>query len=141
MNFRHKGPAGELDGFLDAGSQLHGELRFEQTFRVDGRLTGKIVSAGDLVVGERGEVEGEIEVGRAFVAGQVRGRLRATRRLEIRPGGRVRADVETPALVIHEGALFQGGCAMERAAQGGAEAEPAPAEAAKGPRLAAVKER
>ncbi len=104
MNLRGKGHTGELNGILDRGSHLRGELHFEQTFRVDGKLSGKVVSDGDLVVGDRGEIEGEIEVGRAFVSGIVRGRIRTARRLEICAGGRVFADVETPALVIGEGA-------------------------------------
>jgi cytoskeletal protein CcmA (bactofilin family) len=131
-----KGSAGELNGFLDKGSHLEGELRFEQTFRVDGRVTGRIVSAGDLVVGERGEVEGEIEVGRLFVSGTVRGKVRAGR-LEIASRGRLHADVETPTLVVEEGALFEGGCVMERDAR----PEPAAVETARPPRLQAVKER
>ena len=140
MNFRGKSTSGELNGILDKGSHLRGELHFEQTFRVDGKLTGKVVSDGDLVVGERGEIEGEIEVGRAFVSGLVRGRIHTTRRLEIGAGGRVFADVETPALVIDEGAVFQGNCAMERPARAAA---PAAAESPQlaPPRLAAVKER
>ena len=142
MNFRGKTGAGELNGILDKGSHLRGELHFEQTFRVDGRLTGKIVSDGDLVVGERGEIEGEIEVGRAFVSGLVRGRIRTARRLEIGAGGRVYADLETPTLVIGEGATFQGNCAMERREPDVAPASAAAAEAGKiVPRLAAVRER
>jgi len=31
---------GDLNGFLDAGSHIQGELRFEDTFRVDGRAFG-----------------------------------------------------------------------------------------------------
>jgi cytoskeletal protein CcmA (bactofilin family) len=138
MSLRGKGPTGELNGFLDKGSHLKGELHFDQTFRVDGKVTGKIVSEGDLVVGTRGEIEGEVSVGRAFVSGTVRGRLRATRRLEISSGGRVYADLETPSLVIEDGAQFEGSCAMER---GTPAAEPAPAESGRITRLSAVKER
>ncbi len=139
MNFRGKTGSGELNGILDKGSHLRGELHFEQTFRVDGKLTGKIISDGDLVVGERGEIEGEIEVGRAFVTGLVRGRIRAARRLEIGAGGRVYADLETPTLVIGDGAIFQGSCAMDRPQAATAAEAPSPAPAV--PRLAAVKER
>lgn len=105
---------GELNGFLDAGSHIHGELRFEDTFRVDGRVTGKVTSTGELVVGERGEVDGEIHVARVVVAGTVKGRVQATGRIEIAPSGRVLADLETPTLVIEEGGFLQGSCVMQR---------------------------
>ncbi|MCB1008934.1 MAG: polymer-forming cytoskeletal protein [Acidobacteria bacterium] len=114
MSFRSKSSGGELNGILDAGSHLDGELRFEQTFRVDGRITGKIVSSGDLIIGERGEIDGEIDVGSAYIAGTVRGRIEARRRLEIAAGARVYAELVAPTLVIESGAFFEGKCAMER---------------------------
>ena len=103
---------GDLNGFLDAGSHINGELHFEDTFRVDGKLTGKVVSEGDLVVGEQGEGDGEIEVGRVFVSGVVRGSVKASSRVELTAGGKAYADIATPALVIEEGALFDGKCRM-----------------------------
>ena len=104
---------GELNGFLDRGTELvNGELRFRDTFRVEGRLVGRVVSKGDLIVGEGSTVEGQIRVGRLFVSGVVRGTVQAER-VEIAPGARVEADVETPALLIEEGGKFQGRCIME----------------------------
>ena len=103
---------GELNGFLDADSRIEGDLYFQDTFRLDGKLTGKVSSAGDLIVGRESTVEGEIKVRRLFVSGVVRGSVRAER-VEIAPGARVEADVETPALLIEEGAHFQGRCVMD----------------------------
>lgn len=111
---------GDLNGFLDAGSHMEGELRFDDTFRIDGRITGRIVSDGELIVGERGEIEGEVEVRRIYVSGIVRGKLDAGEYLEITPTGRVFADLETPSLKIEEGAVFEGQCTMkgEKGAEG-----------------------
>lgn len=114
MRGRSRKPQGELNGFLDLGSRMQGELHFEDTFRVDGHLLGKVDSEGDLIVGDRGEVDGDLTVGRLFVSGLVRGRVKAQRRIEISPGGRVLADVETPVLVLDEGCFFEGHCTMTR---------------------------
>lgn len=108
---------GELNGFLDEGSKIRGELRFEDTFRIDGHLDGKTTSKGDLIVGEKGRVEGEIVVGQLFVSGTVHGSVQATGRVEIAAGARVEADVDTPVLVVEEGAHFSGGCTMGRRAE------------------------
>lgn len=105
---------GELNGFLDAGSHIQGELRFDDTFRVDGKLTGKAISQGNLVVGENGVIEADIEVGSIFVSGTVRGRVKATERIEIAAGGKVFAELETPRLVVEDGAILQGQCTMSR---------------------------
>ena len=105
---------GDLNGFLDAGSHIKGDLHFDDTFRIDGRLTGKAVSKGNLVVGENGEVDAEIEVGGVFVSGTVRGRITASERIEIAAGGRVYADLRTPVLVVEDGAILEGHCKMSR---------------------------
>ncbi len=63
MIFKSDGKGTDLNGFLDRGSHLQGELAFETTFRIDGRFTGSVRSNGDLIVGEAGEVEGTFEVG------------------------------------------------------------------------------
>lgn len=118
MNFRGKTASGDLSGFLDQGSHFEGELRFEQSFRIDGKVSGTIRSEGDLVVGEKGEIEGEIRVGRLFVSGVVRGEIHVTKRLSIHARGRVEGEVHAPALVIEEGGVLEGRCAM-----GGASAE------------------
>lgn len=123
------GAKGDLNGFLDAGSFIDGTLHFEDTFRLDGRLRGSVVSRGDLVVGEHGEVEADIEVGRIFVSGTVRGKVTAHHRLEIAAGGRVLADLETPSLVVEDGATLQGQCNMStRDSVGGRERGAQPGE-------------
>jgi len=107
------GGQGELNGFLDAGSQLQGELRFEDTFRIDGKFAGSIVSDGDLIVGEGGMVDAEVSARRIFVSGEVRGSLSALKRVEITSEGKVRADIQTPSLTIEDGAFFEGRCSMD----------------------------
>lgn len=112
MNFRGKSASGDLSGFLDQGGQFEGELRFEQSFRVDGKVTGGIRSEGDLVVGEKGEIEGEVRVGRLFVSGLVRGEVHCAKRVSIHPRGRIEGEVRTPALVVEEGGVLEGRCMM-----------------------------
>lgn len=109
------GKGGELNGFLDAGSRVEGELSFEDTFRIDGRFHGRIRCRGTLIVGEHGHVDADIEVGRLFVHGEVRGQVKAFQRIEVVASGRLVADIQTPALVIEEAGFFQGRCAMDEA--------------------------
>lgn len=112
--FKGTSAQGDLNGFLDAGSHMSGELSFDDTFRIDGRFTGKVISNGDLIVGERGDVDGEVQVGRVFVSGTMRGTVRASARVEITSAGKVMADIFTPSLAIDDGAFFEGHCSMER---------------------------
>jgi len=117
MMFKADSTQGDLNGFLDAGSHMKGELHFEDTFRIEGKLTGNIVSNGDLIVGEPGEVDGEIRVRRVLISGTVSGVIQASGRVEITPTAKVRADIFTPSLSIEEGAFFEGSCTMENDAR------------------------
>ena len=103
---------GELNGFLDAGSSIRGDLHFEDNFRVDGRIIGRIVSKGDLVVGKEGEVDGEIEVMNLYVFGTLRGKVKARKRVELSDGAKIYADIETESFEIDDGAVFEGHCKM-----------------------------
>lgn len=107
-----KGKSGDLNGFLDRGSSFKGELEFEDTMRIDGKFNGRIHSKNELIVGESAHIEGDIHVGRIAISGTVVGKIVADQRVEIHRNGKVYSDVDTPALVIEEGAIFQGNCVM-----------------------------
>jgi cytoskeletal protein CcmA (bactofilin family) len=104
--------AEDLNGFLDEGTELLGELRFRNTFRVDGRVKGKIVSDHTLVVGETARVEADIDCGTVSIRGFVSGRVHGRERIEVLSGARVQGSLMSPKLVIEEGAFFQGDCDM-----------------------------
>lgn len=103
----------ELTGFFDQGVTITGELEFKNTLRIDGNFYGKIRSTDQLIVGENGIVEGEIDVGVLSVMGTIKGVVRIHDKLEIQKGGRVFADVVTPSLLVLEGGLLQGNCEMD----------------------------
>lgn len=99
-----------LDAYLGRGCVVEGTVRFKELLRVDGKITGKVISEKDLVVGEAGVVEAEIQIGTLSVAGQVTGTIRVQDRIEIHPGGRVSGELHLkgPRLVIEEGGILEG---------------------------------
>ncbi len=102
-----------LNGFVDNGCTIRGELEFASSFRLDGKVEGTIRSKSELLVGEGGVVDGEVDVARCLVGGEVRGVLRATEQVVLHPTARVWADIYTPALVMEDGALLEGKVTME----------------------------
>lgn len=112
----------ELNGFMDEGTEFLGELRFRNTFRIDGRLRGRVVSDNTLVVGESARVEADIDCGVVSIRGQVIGRVQGRQRIELLAGARVQGTLVAPKLVIEDGALFEGDCEMAPATR----AVPAP---------------
>jgi cytoskeletal protein CcmA (bactofilin family) len=107
-----RGEGSTLNGFIDRGSHIRGDLVFEETFRIDGRFEGKIRAGTELILGDAADVTAEIDVGRVSVAGALKGSVRAAERVELLSGARVFGDIITPVLRIEEGAHFEGSCQM-----------------------------
>jgi cytoskeletal protein CcmA (bactofilin family) len=123
----------DLNGFMDVGTELVGELRFRDTFRIDGRLRGKIVSENTLIVGESGQVDAEIDCGIVSIRGSVSGKIHARQRIELLAGCKVHATLVAPKVVIEEGAFFEGNCDMSAATKRAVIPLPQPIRAAGGP--------
>jgi len=104
---------GVVSGFVGAGTVVSGDAEFKGMLRIDGRFTGRVRSEkGSLIVSAGGVVEADIEVASAKINGTVNGDIKATGRIEFGRQARVRGNIQTPALVIEEGAVFEGNCRM-----------------------------
>ena len=103
----------KISGFIDRDSEIIGDIKFKENFRIDGIFKGKILSGNGLIIGESGEVEAEIDVVKISINGRVKGSIKAKERIEIFAKGRVIGSVSAPKLIIEDGAFFQGSCQME----------------------------
>ena len=104
---------GTLSGFVGSGTVLTGEATFKAMMRVDGHVTGRVSSSsGTLIVGTNGKVDANIEVAVAMIHGTINGDIIATQRLELGRAAKVTGNIQTPSLVIEQGAIFEGSCKM-----------------------------
>ena len=104
---------GTLSGFVGSGTVLTGEASFRGMLRVDGHVTGRVTSEdGTLIIGTGGQVDADIEVVVATINGTVNGDVIARQRLELGRAARVNGNIQTPALVVEQGAIFEGSCRM-----------------------------
>jgi cytoskeletal protein CcmA (bactofilin family) len=107
---------GRLSGFVGHGTVLTGETNFQAMLRVDGVLQGTVSSeAGTLIVGSNGQVDANVAVASATVNGVVNGDIVATDKLHLGRTAKVVGNVQTPRIIIEEGAVLEGSCSMLRA--------------------------
>lgn len=106
-------PVTKISGFIDHDTEIIGDIKFKESFRIDGIFKGKILSGKGLIIGETAEVEADIEVDTLTINGRLKGNIKAKERIEIFSKGRVIGTVATAKLTIEEGAFFQGSCQME----------------------------
>jgi cytoskeletal protein CcmA (bactofilin family) len=104
---------GTLSGFVGSGTSITGESNFKSMLRIDGRFSGRISSkGGTLIVGAGGQVDANIDVAVATIQGNVNGDVVATERIELGRAARLQGNIQTPSLMIEQGAVFDGSCKM-----------------------------
>ena len=104
---------GTLSGFVGGGTVVTGEANFKAMMRIDGHMSGRVnSSSGTLIVGANGKVDANIEVAVAIIHGTINGDIIATQRLELGRAAKVNGNIQTPSLVIEQGAVFEGTCKM-----------------------------
>jgi cytoskeletal protein CcmA (bactofilin family) len=100
-----------LDSLRPPAKSTDSPFNFEGALTIDCYVTGVVRSqTGTLIISETAELQANIFVATAIVHGLVRGDIRATERVELTSQARVIGNIETPALSIQPGAMFEGQC-------------------------------
>jgi cytoskeletal protein CcmA (bactofilin family) len=103
-----------ISTLLGRDTTFEGTLTFKETIRVDGHISGKLVSnEGTLIIGENAVLEADVQVAVAIIRGKVNGRVEAKQRVEIYAPAQVNGDIFTPTLAMDSGVLFNGSCQMQ----------------------------
>ena len=99
-------------GFVGDVVNFTGEVCFKSMLRIDGHFSGNVTSAdGTLIVSTGAQVtKAVIKVAVAKINGTVEGDIRASKELVLGRTANVKGQVTAPALVVEEGAQFNGSC-------------------------------
>jgi cytoskeletal protein CcmA (bactofilin family) len=103
---------GMLETIVGFESVFHGTIRSKNSIRVDGKIEGNIAEANGVIIGDKGQVLGDVNARIVVVGGKVTGNITAAHSLEIMPKAQVYGDIHTALLSIGEGATFEGNCVM-----------------------------
>ena len=102
----------KFDTLIGRHAEFEGNLRLNESIRIDGRVLGHVHSASDqavsVVVGPNGEVVGDLVAQRVIVAGKVSGNIHALDRVELHAGCFVQGDLKYASIAIEHGARVQG---------------------------------
>lgn len=91
---------------------VEGIVRTEGSIRIDGKLVGDVIAKASAAVGNSGTVEGNVTAKNVTVAGKISGTVTALEKLLLENKSVVRGDIRAARLVVDEGAMFDGKCAM-----------------------------
>ena len=101
-------PGGDFPTTIGPDASFKGELTFEKGLRLQGKMEGKINTAGRLHVAKEAKMHADVDAGAIVIEGDVRGNLTATDRIELKQSARYEGDLTASKLVVDEGAIFSG---------------------------------
>ena len=98
---------------IGKGTKISGKLFFKAPARIEGEADGEI-TGDEILIAPGAVVTARINATRISIAGTVSGEIIAREKVELLPTARVRCAINTPSLVLAEGAKFDGDCKMPR---------------------------
>ncbi len=101
---------------IGEGTSIQGDINSNGDIRVDGKITGTIVSKAKVAVGPTGEVIGDIVCKNADISGKIKGKINISELLFLKSTSVLEGSVKTEKLVIESGAKFNGDCKMGKVA-------------------------
>ena len=97
---------------IGAGTEITGDVNSNGDIRIDGTLTGNLKTAGKVVIGETGKVNGEIDCKNSEVLGEIHGKIKVSELLSLKATSKIFGDIITKKLAIEPGSKFTGNCKM-----------------------------
>lgn len=116
---------------IGASLVITGDITSREDVTVHGAVKGRIaMQDGTLLVAPGATVEADVQGIRLAVHGTLSGGIAAAERVELAATATVRGTLAAPAVVMHEGAQFNGSIEVSRRTQASARAPNTPAPAA-----------
>jgi len=93
---------------ISEGTLVEGTVRADGDVRVSGKISGKLLAKGKVILTREAIIHGDLHAGSADIAGTVDGDVTVEEKLILKGTGRVDGHMVCGRLVIEEGAAFNG---------------------------------
>ncbi|MFI5352782.1 MAG: polymer-forming cytoskeletal protein [Candidatus Binatales bacterium] len=102
---------GVFESRIGTGTKITGKLTFRGRTKIEGDAEGEI-RGEEIVIAQSAVVSAKVWATTLIIAGRVTGELVASERIELLATARAKCTINTPRLVLMEGAQFEGDCKM-----------------------------
>ena len=97
------------------GTKIVGTITTNSDIRIDGELEGDLSCKGKVVVGQQGNIKGNVECTNAEIMGNVNGKMIVSGTLSLKATSKIWGQIKTKILSIEPEAQFTGSCEMGNA--------------------------
>ena len=96
------------------GTTIVGNLESQGNIRIEGNFIGNVKSKSKIILGKSSYVEGGILAPRAEIDGEVKGKIKISELLILKPSAVIKSDIITKNINVESGAVFNGKCKMSK---------------------------
>ncbi|MGL1892675.1 MAG: polymer-forming cytoskeletal protein [Spirochaetaceae bacterium] len=97
---------------LGENTIYNGNLSFDQHLKIKGKYYGSILSGGTLYIEHCAYFEGDINVKRIIIAGEVIGDVTAAEKIDVLADSVIKGNLKAPIIRIADGVKIEGRCQM-----------------------------
>jgi len=94
------------------GTEIKGNINSDGDIRIDGKITGDVITRSKLVLGASGIIEGNVTANSSDISGNVKGNMVISDITYIKSSGSIEGDITTSKMIIENGGEFNGSCHM-----------------------------
>lgn len=100
---------------ISHGTRIQGDIESAGDFRIEGFVSGTVKAKGKIVIGESGQIEGQVQCQSADISGKAKIKLEVVDLTILRATSKFTGDIITKKISIEPGAIFSGTCQMAAA--------------------------
>lgn len=97
---------------IDAQTSIQGDLKAGGDIRIDGTLTGNLTCEGKLIIGPKGQINGDVTCQNAAIEGGFKGNLIVKDSLTLQATAKVEGDVKANKMAVLGGCSINGTCTI-----------------------------
>jgi cytoskeletal protein CcmA (bactofilin family) len=105
-------PSQNAETVVGSSLKIEGDLKSESDIRIDGEVTGSVMTKGNVHIGPGASVTATVQAANAFVAGRVTGDIMVQKSVSLESTARVKGNITSAELAIARGAQFNGASTM-----------------------------
>jgi len=116
---------GQITTVVAEDLEIKGTIRFKSSVMLKGVFEGEIFSEGLLVIGSTARVTASVNTKTLISHGSLTGNVTASEQIVLKNTATHIGDLNSPFIMIENGAVFNGSCVMERNSSSTASVSPA----------------
>ncbi|MFH1367042.1 MAG: polymer-forming cytoskeletal protein [Patescibacteria group bacterium] len=102
----------EAETVIGPSVKVEGNFSSDGDVVIEGQLTGTLKTSKNVRIGQGARIKADVEAASIFQAGEIRGNVKVSEKLQLKSTAKIFGNVETNILSVEEGGMLNGKCQM-----------------------------